>query len=95
MPWQVSAVVPLLARVYPNGAADVNQFQAAGGPGWLIRELLGAGLLHGDVPTVAGEGLAAYCREPWLEEGRLAWRDLPGVRRIPTQGAPSSWNPHP
>ena len=73
----LSAVVPLLARVYPNGAADVNQFQAAGGPGWLIRELLGAGLLHGDVPTVAGEGLAAYCREPWLEEGRLAWRDLP------------------
>ena len=73
----LSAVVPLLARVYPNGSADVNQFQAAGGPGWLIRELLGAGLLHGDVPTVAGEGLAAYCREPWLEEGRLAWRDLP------------------
>ena len=73
----LSAVVPLLARVYPNGAADVNQFQAAGGPGWLIRELLGAGLLHEDVPTVAGEGLAAYCREPWLEEGRLAWRDLP------------------
>ncbi|HRL95138.1 MAG TPA: phosphogluconate dehydratase [Pseudomonas sp.] len=73
----LSAVVPLLARVYPNGAADVNQFQAAGGPGWLIRELLGAGLLHGNVPTVAGEGLAAYCREPWLEEGRLAWRDLP------------------
>jgi len=73
----LSAVVPLLARVYPNGAADVNQFQAAGGPGWLIRELLGAGLLHGDVSTVAGEGLVAYCREPWLEEGRLAWRDLP------------------
>ena len=73
----LSAVVPLLARVYPNGAADVNQFQAAGGPGWLIRELLGAGLLHGDVPTVAGEGLAAYCREPWLDGRRLAWRDLP------------------
>lgn len=73
----LSAVVPLLARVYPNGAADVNQFQAAGGPGWLIRQLLGAGLLHGDVPTVAGEGLAAYCREPWLDGRRLAWRDLP------------------
>lgn len=73
----LSAVVPLLARVYPNGAADVNQFQAAGGPGWLIRELLGAGLLHEDVPTVAGEGLAAYCREPWLDGRRLAWRDLP------------------
>mgnify|MGYP000978161121 FL=1 len=73
----LSAVVPLLARVYPNGAADVNQFQAAGGPGWLIRELLAAGLLHGDVPTVAGAGLAAYCREPWLDAGRLIWRDLP------------------
>ena len=73
----LSAVVPLLVRVYPNGAADVNQFQAAGGPGWLIRELLAAGLLHGDVPTVAGAGLAAYCREPWLDAGRLIWRDLP------------------
>ncbi len=79
----LSAVVPLLARVYPNGAADVNQFQAAGGPGWLIRELLAAGLLHADVPTVAGEGLAAYCREPWLEGGRLAWRDLPAQSPAP------------
>ena len=75
----LSAVVPLLARVYPNGAADVNQFQAAGGPGWLIRELLGAGLLHADVMSVAGEGLADYCREPWLQDGRLVWRDLPSV----------------
>jgi phosphogluconate dehydratase len=73
----LSRVVPLLARVYPNGAADVNQFQAAGGPGWMIRELLQAGLLHADVSTVAGEGLAAYAREPWLDNGQLAWRELP------------------
>lgn len=73
----LSKVVPLLARVYPNGAADVNQFQAAGGPAWIIRELLGAGLLHAEVQTVAGEGLAAYAREPWLDAGQLAWRELP------------------
>ncbi len=73
----LSSVVPLLARVYPNGAADVNQFQAAGGPAWIIRELLGAGLMHGDVPTAAGETLADYAREPWLDDDRLAWRDLP------------------
>jgi phosphogluconate dehydratase len=73
----LSKVVPLLARVYPNGAADVNQFQAAGGPAWIIRELLGAGLLHAEVSTVAGEGLAAYAREPWLDDGQLAWRELP------------------
>ncbi|CAD5109734.1 phosphogluconate dehydratase [Zestomonas carbonaria] len=79
----LSKVVPLLARVYPNGAADVNQFQAAGGPAWIIRELLGAGLLHGEVPTVAGEGLRDYAREPWLEEGRLAWRDLPAESPAP------------
>ena len=56
----LSAVVPLLARVYPNGSADVNQFQAAGGPGFVIRELLDAGLMHGDVLTVAGAGLRDY-----------------------------------
>src|SRR5690606_6928713 len=74
---ELSRVVPLLARVYPNGAADVNQFQAAGGPGWIIRELLRAELLHDDVPTVAGQGLHAYTREPWLDGERLSWRDLP------------------
>lgn len=75
----LSKVVPLLARVYPNGAADVNQFQAAGGPAWLLRELLGAGLLHNDVATAAGHGLRAYTREPWLQHERLAWRDLPAL----------------
>jgi phosphogluconate dehydratase len=74
---ELSKVVPLLARVYPNGKADVNQFQAAGGPAWIIRELLGGGLMHGDVPTVAGESLADYAREPWLDGDRLAWRELP------------------
>ena len=61
---QLSAVVPLLARVYPNGAADVNQFQAAGGPGYVIAQLLQAGLMHGDVLTVRPEGLAASAASP-------------------------------
>lgn len=80
---ELSRVVPLLARVYPNGAADVNQFQAAGGPGWIIRELLRAELLHDDVPTVAGQGLHAYTREPWLDGERLSWRDLPEQSAAP------------
>ncbi|HVO00302.1 MAG TPA: phosphogluconate dehydratase [Steroidobacteraceae bacterium] len=71
----LSAVVPLIARIYPNGAADVNHFHAAGGMAFVIRELLGAGLLHGDVRTVAGDGLQAYTQEPWLDAGQLAWRD--------------------
>lgn len=72
----LSAVVPLLARVYPNGPADVNHFHAAGGIGLVIAELLDAGLLHDDVLTCAGPGLRRYAREPFLaEDGRLAWRD--------------------
>jgi phosphogluconate dehydratase len=73
----LSRATPLLARIYPNGAADVNHFHAAGGMAFLIRELLAAGLLHPDVETVGGaaeEGLWAYAREPWLEDGRLSWR---------------------
>jgi phosphogluconate dehydratase len=73
----LSAIVPLVAHVYPNGSADVNHFQAAGGPGFVLRELLAAGLLHGDVQTVAGRGLAAYTQEPFLIDGELAWRDAP------------------
>jgi len=76
---ELSAVVPLLARVYPNGKADVNHFHAAGGMGFLMRELLAAGLLHGDVKTVVGDGLAAYGQEPWLDHGQLAWRDVPAT----------------
>ena len=75
---ELSSVVPLLARIYPNGSADVNQFHAAGGMGLLIRELIDAGLLHEDVDTVAGRGLARYAEEPWLDDGKLVWRPAPG-----------------
>jgi phosphogluconate dehydratase len=71
---QLSAVVPLLARVYPNGHADVNHFHAAGGTGFILRELLAAGLMHGDVRTVMGTGLARYTEEPVLADGELRWR---------------------
>jgi phosphogluconate dehydratase len=71
----ISSVVPLLARVYPNGTADINQFNAAGGMAFITRELLEAGLLHGDTQTVAGTGLAAYTQEPWLDGDKIAWRD--------------------
>jgi len=74
---ELSRLTPLVARVYPNGSADVNQFQAAGGPGFVIRELLEAGCLHGDVVTVAAGGLADYTRVPQREAGRLAWAALP------------------
>ena len=74
---ELSHATPLLARVYPNGSADVNQFQAAGGPGFVIRELLDAGLLHADVATVAEGGLAAYTRVPEREGAQLVWRALP------------------
>jgi phosphogluconate dehydratase len=67
----LSAVVPLLTRIYPNGDADVNQFQAAGGPGHVIGELLGAGLMHADAATVAAGGLAAYANVPRLEGAAL------------------------
>src|SRR5690606_6173415 len=66
---ELSAVVPLLARIYPNGKADVNHFHAAGGMGFLVRELLAAGLMHSDVNTVFGTDLAAYGREPYLQDG--------------------------
>ncbi|WP_371822616.1 phosphogluconate dehydratase [Methylococcus sp. EFPC2] len=73
----LSAVVPLLARVYPNGKADVNHFHAAGGMAFLIRELLDAGLLHEDVNTVLGPSLRRWTQEPWLDNGELAWRPAP------------------
>ena len=76
---QLSAAVPLLARVYPNGKADVNHFQAAGGMGFLMRELLAVGLLHADVATAMGQGLHAYTQEPWLDNGQLAWRPVPAT----------------
>ncbi len=70
----ISEVTPLLARVYPNGSADVNQFHAAGGMAFITRELLHAGLLHGDTVTVAGQGLEAYTQEPWIDGDKLSWR---------------------
>jgi phosphogluconate dehydratase len=74
----LSDVVPLVARVYPNGKADVNHFHAAGGMGFVIGELLDAGLLHADTVTVAGEGgLQRYRQQPFLQDGVLAWRDTP------------------
>ncbi len=78
---ELSAAVPLIARVYPNGSGDVNHFHAAGGMGFVIRELLNAGLLHGDILTVAGEGLAAYAQEPVLVDEQLAWQDAPAESR--------------
>ncbi|HBN8392769.1 TPA: phosphogluconate dehydratase [Pseudomonas aeruginosa] len=74
---ELSHVVPTLARIYPNGQADINHFQAAGGMSFLIRQLLDGGLLHEDVQTVAGPGLGRYTREPFLEDGRLVWREGP------------------
>ncbi len=70
----LSSVTPLIARIYPNGGQDVNAFQAAGGMAFVIRQLLQAGLAHGDVNTVAGPGLARFATEPYLGEGGLAWR---------------------
>jgi phosphogluconate dehydratase len=75
----LSAVVPLLTRIYPNGSADVNRFHVMGGMAFLIRELLGGGFLHGDTMTVVGRGLAGYALEPWLDDGRLAWRAAPAA----------------
>ncbi|WP_120633407.1 phosphogluconate dehydratase [Ruegeria sp. EL01] len=80
--WQdfsdISAVVPLVARVYPNGLADVNHFHAAGGLGYTIGTLLENGLLHPDTLTVAGQGLHNYTQEPKLIEGELVWQDGAG-----------------
>ncbi|MFN3724041.1 MAG: phosphogluconate dehydratase [Paracoccaceae bacterium] len=71
----LSDVVPLMAKVYPNGLADVNHFHAAGGLQFLINQLLDAGLLHPDAKTIAGEGLEAYRQEPTLKDGKLGWQD--------------------
>ncbi|MDK2759970.1 MAG: phosphogluconate dehydratase [Sphingopyxis sp.] len=82
--WQdfdaLSHAVPLLARVYPNGAGDVNNFHAAGGIGYVVQELLGAGLLHGDVLTVGGT-MADYAAEPVLVDDALQWQAAPATSR--------------
>ncbi|HEY3599773.1 MAG TPA: phosphogluconate dehydratase [Paraburkholderia sp.] len=69
----LSQTVPLLAKIYPNGKADVNHYHAAGGMAFLIRSMLAGGLLHEDVNTVAGKGLARYTEEPKLIDGKLTW----------------------
>ena len=74
---QLSEAVPLLAKVYPNGLADVNHFHAAGGLQFMISELLNAGLLHDDVTTIAGKGLERYTQEPKLAEGRVQYTEGP------------------
>lgn len=73
---ELSEIVPLLARVYPNGDADVNDFQAAGGPGLVIRELLAAGLMHADVATVAGSGLSDYATTPRQDGMAVTWEPV-------------------
>jgi phosphogluconate dehydratase len=71
----ISEAVPLMAKVYPNGLADVNHFHAAGGLSYMIGQLLDAGLLHPDAKTVAGDGLSLYRQEPKLKDGKLHWED--------------------
>jgi phosphogluconate dehydratase len=71
---ELSDCVPLLSRVYPNGSADVNQFQAAGGPGYVIRELIDAGFMHGDVVTVSSS-LREFTKIPTAADNKLVWSD--------------------
>jgi phosphogluconate dehydratase len=76
----LSKATPLLSRVYPNGSADVNQFQAAGGPGFVLRELLHSGFMHTDVATVSADGMQAYTRTPKADaQSLLTWTDLPAI----------------
>ncbi|MGN6357512.1 MAG: phosphogluconate dehydratase [Novosphingobium sp.] len=74
---ELSAAVPLIARVYPNGSKDVNDFHAVGGIGYVIKELLGAGLIHADTLTIAEGGMAAYASEPVLRDKEVVWRSAP------------------
>ncbi len=74
---ELSAAVPLIARVYPNGSKDVNDFHAHGGIGFVVKELLGAGLIHADTLTIADGGMAAYASEPILQNEQVVWRPAP------------------
>jgi phosphogluconate dehydratase len=86
---ELSKVIPLLTRVYPNGSADVNQFQAAGGPGFVIRELLDAGFMHADVLTVREGGIREFTRIPEADHGGLGWREA-GVSKDESVVRPAS-----
>ncbi|RVT39488.1 phosphogluconate dehydratase [Sphingobium algorifonticola] len=87
---ELSDVIPLLARVYPNGAGDVNNFQAAGGMAWIITQLLDNGLLHRDIKTVARADLTDYGKEPTLDNDALVWKDAPDQSRDLTMLRPVS-----
>jgi len=91
---ELSAVVPLIARVYPNGDGDVNHFHAAGGMAYVVRELLGAGLAHGDTLTIAEHGMAAYAAEPVLNgadpAGGLGWQPGLGASGDPAMLRPAA-----
>ena len=76
---ELSSVIPLLARVYPNGSADVNQFQAAGGPAFVLRELLRSGLAHADVGTVSERGAVSFGDVPSLRDGKVHWTPVPAA----------------
>lgn len=73
----LSAAIPLLAKVYPNGQADVNHFHAAGGTSCLFRQLLDAGLMHGDAKTAWGDNFASFTQESYVDEGKICWRESP------------------
>jgi phosphogluconate dehydratase len=73
----LSAAIPLLAKVYPNGQADVNHFHAAGGTSCLFRQLLDAGLMHGDAKTAWGDSFASFTQESYVDEGKICWRESP------------------
>ncbi len=81
--WQdladISDAVPLLCRIYPNGLADVNHFQSAGGMAYLMKELRDGGLIHDNVKTVMGQGLDAYTKEAYLEEDQVTWKESTGI----------------
>ena len=74
---ELSAVVPLLAKVYPNGEADVNHFHAAGGTSCMFRQLLDAGFMHGDAKTVWGENFSSFTQESFIEDDKIVWRESP------------------
>ncbi len=87
---ELSTAVPLMTRIYPNGQADINAFHAAGGTGFLIRELLDAGLLHEDVQTVVGFGLHRYTKMPFLDNDQLSWHEAPAESGDPNVLRPAS-----
>src|SRR3546814_13791340 len=88
---ELAAITPLLARIYPNGDADVNHFDAAGGLPFVTRELIAAGLLHADIITVANsnQGLRAYSQSPYLRDGALSWREDVGRASCRARVCPS------